>query len=353
MSRPILAVALAGCGAEYTIGPVDVHPSEVTACGFDVVDGAPELERYSCNPVFVATDEPWATSLTSVTFGHTDVLGHPFYQLWYFAEGDDGPLSGYATSPDGTEWTPHADNPQWAPVSADAWDGGIVQNATVAWDPAIGAHVLLYGGISVDRSFFGLGVATANDGHTWVRAATNPVVDLRLLFGGAAIAWPMSVNIDAEGEVSAWLAAMDDDEHLGMYRYTTPDPLSWLTAGEEVLAAGRAGAFDDQGFTSAAVAELDGVQYLFYVGFGRWEDVPGTEIRQARDSFLGLATSDDDGQTWRREDTEPLPIHVADDGQVHSVAAQTVGSRILLWVTDEYPDVGPGVGTFVYTPGAR
>jgi hypothetical protein len=350
MSR-VFPIVLVGCGAEYSIvAPVDVHPEEVTECAFEPVEGAPEVERYTCNPVFVATNEAWASELTATTFGHTDVLGHPFYQLWYFGQSEDGPQSGYATSPDGTEWTPHPDNPQWPPVDPDAWDGGIVQGAEVAYDPAFGGHVMLYGGISRDQTFFGLGVATSGDGHTWERAPTNPVIDLRLGFGGVQIAWPMAVHIDADGAVSAWLAAMEDDEHLGMYRYTTPDPLSWRTPGVEVLGPGRAGKFDDQGFTGAAVAELDGVQYLFYVGFGRWEDDPESGVRYARDSFVGLATSRDGGETWEREDTDPLPIHVAKNGQVDAIAAQTVGSRILLWVTDVYPDVGPGVGYFVYTP---
>ena len=350
--RPAALLLLAGCGAEYAIAPVDVHPAEIVECPFEPVDGAPELERYACNPVFVATGEPWAETLTGFTFGRTYVLDHPFYQVWYFATGDDGPRAGYATSPDGTAWTPHADNPRWPSVAADAWDGGLVQRPAVAWDPVLGQYVMLYGGISRDREFFGLGVATSLDGHEWVHTPTNPVIDLRLRFGGAAIAWPMTLDIDGDGRISAWLAATEDDEHLGMYRYTTDDPLSWRTAGQLELAPGKRDDFDDQGFLSAAVAELDGVKYLFYVGFGRWEEEPATGIRISRDSFVGLATSRDGGETWEREGTEPLPIHVAEEGAVSAITAQVVGSRILLWVTDSYPELGvTGVGSFVYTPG--
>lgn len=348
-----LGLAAIGCQAEYGIvAPVDVHPEEVTECAFEAVDGAPEVERYTCNPVFVATDEPWAQNLTASTFGETRVLDHPFYQLWYFSAPDDGPQAGYATSADGTEWTPYPDNPQWPNVAPDAWDGGMVQNAQVDYDPALDAYVMLYGGVSKDLSFFGLGVATSGDGHTWAHAPSNPVIDLRLLFGGVQIAWPMALDIDEAGTVSAYLAATSDGDHLGMYRYTTPDPAAWLTAGEEVLAPGKADKFDDQGFLDAAVAELDGVQYLFYVGFGRWEDGPQEGVRIERDSFVGVATSRDGGRSWTREDTDALPIHVAKDGEVSAIAAQTVGSRILLWVTDYYPDLDEhGVGYFVYTPG--
>ena len=37
------------------------------------------------------------------------------------------------------------------------------------------------------------------------------------------------------------------------------------------------------------------------------------------------------------------------DGDIGTVAARTVGSRIHLWVTDEW-DGAPGVGYFIYDP---
>ncbi|MEZ4236211.1 MAG: hypothetical protein R3F59_08615 [Myxococcota bacterium] len=352
--RRVLWLALAGCQAEYAIvAPVDVHPDEVTECAFEAVDGAPEVERYTCNPVFVATDEPWAEELTAVTFGHTNVLDHPFYQLWYFARTDDGPTAGYATSPDGTSFAPHPDNPQWPRTARDAWDGGLVQNAQVTYDRSRETYLMLYGGISRDLQVFGLGVATSPDGQRWATAPTNPVLDLRLLFGGVQIAWPMALEVADDGEVDAYMAATADGDHLSMYRFATDDPAAWLQPGEEVFGPGKAGRFDDQGLLDAAVVELDGVSYLFYVGFGRWEDDPTKGVRYERDAFLGVATSTDGGHTWTRDRTDPLPVQVDPAGSISAVTAQVVGSHILLWVSDVYPEVGPGVGYFVYTPEAR
>ncbi|MEQ1508003.1 MAG: hypothetical protein ABMB14_37590 [Myxococcota bacterium] len=342
-----VAVALAGCGAEYAIAPVDVHPGEVTACAFEPVDGAPGLERYTCNPVFTSSDEPWAATLTATSFGTTNVLDHPFYQLWYFAQSDGGPLAGYATSPDGTTWTPHDDNPQWD-GDASGWDGGMVFGTEVAWDPDLRRYVLLYGAASADQSAFGLGVATSWDGAHWDAAPTNPVLDLRLPFAGTQVTWPLSMEI-TDGGVSAYVGALIDADRVGMWRLESDDVTALTGLGERVFDPGTNGAFDDLGFVDASIAELDGVEYLFYVGFGAWKDL-GNGVRGTTDQFLGLATSTDGGASWTRTSTDPLPVHLDPDGAIGSVAARTVGSRILLWVTDTYPDLGPGVGYFVYTP---
>jgi hypothetical protein len=342
---------LAACHQDYAIvAPVDVPPSEVTACAFEPVDGAPGFERYTCNPVFTTTDERWAQDPTATAFGATMVLDHPFYQLWYFAATDDGPQAGYATSADGTSWEPEADNPSWPARDGGDWDGGQVFGTDVAWDPDLGAYVLLYAGTSTDYEAFGLGVATSADGWHWSLGPTNPVIDLRLRYDGLQVAWPLTLAAKGGGGMTALIGATEDGDHVGIWRFDTDDVTAWTARGDEVLSPGKSGAFDDLGFTDAAIAELDGVQHLFYVGFGDWKTVQGT-VRETASQFLGHATSDDGGRTWTRVTKDPVPVNLTSSGKVTAVAAQTVGPRILLWVTDWYPDLDAyGVGYYVYTP---
>lgn len=351
--RAAAIVVVAACDPEYgLVAPVDVHPGEVTECAFQPVEGAPDFERYTCNPVFTTTDEAWADNPSGTAFGVTTVLDHPFYQLWYFAQTDDGPRAGYATSADGTEWAPHEDNPTWPARSASAWDGGRIFSTEVAWDRGLGTYVLLYTGVSAGFDAFGLGVATSTDGWHWALAQTNPVIDLLLPFGGAQIAWPLAIESSDDG-MTALLGATEDGDHIGVWRFDTENVTSWTEPGEEVFAAGREGAFDDQGILDAAVAKRDGVEHMFYVGFGDWEIVEGT-VRESTSQFLGHATSEDGGQTWDRESTDPVPLHLDPEGRITSVAAHAVGPRILLWVTDWYEDLDTyGVGYFVYTPPER
>lgn len=347
MRGPALAACALACHQEYQVtAQVDVHPSEVTECAFEEVEGAPGFERYTCNPVFTATDEGWADDLSGTAFGVTEVLGHPFYQLWYFASTEDGPRAGYATSDDGTSFQPHPDNPSWP--EADPWDDGRIFSPEVAWDPEREAYIMLYTGMSDDLSAFGLGVAVSADGWRWSKSKSNPVVDLRLLFGGLQIAWPMALEV-RERSTRALVGATEDGEHIGVWQLATEDVSSFHEGGEEIFGPGRPGDFDDQGFVDAAVAEVDGVEHMFYVGFGAWETLQG-EVRETREQFLGHATSDD-GERWERDGTGPVPIHLDPDGRVSSVAARAVGSRVLLWVSDWYPELEAfGVGYFVYTP---
>ena len=63
-----------------------------------------------------------------------------------------------------------------------------------------------------------------------------------------------------------------------------------------------------------------------------------------------MAVSRDQGETWEKDPNNPLPIHLTNPGNISSVHAHVVGSRIQLWVGDAYPQ-GDGIGYFYYEPG--
>jgi hypothetical protein len=96
--------------------------------------------------------------------------------------------------------------------------------------------------------------------------------------------------------------------------------------------------------------EYEGVEYLFYVGFGDWFE--NGNVRNTREQFLGLAVSHDEGESWQKVGDTPLPLNLTEDGNVNMVAARVVGSRIHLWVEDYYEDLGAGaVGYYLFLPG--
>ena len=119
--RKLLAVGLAmlatlclSCDSDYRLTGTrpDVDPGDVTQCPFLPIEGT-RLSQYECNPVFTNTDEGWGGDVGSVGFHVTEVLGHPFYQMWYTSSpGGYGNYGmGYAVSADGTEWETDASNP--------------------------------------------------------------------------------------------------------------------------------------------------------------------------------------------------------------------------------------------------
>jgi hypothetical protein len=343
---------LASCAQDYDVipKPVDVDPGDVTECGFTRVDDT-AFYRYDCNPVFSTTGEDWADTIYGTTFLVTDVLDHPFYQLWYTggsASGSDGFGLGYAVSAEGTDWQPYPDNPLLAePDDATAWDADAMDGMVVVWDPNTDQYVMLYQGINFDRSDWGLGVATSPDGHTWKRIKANPVYDLSHGVGSVVQwCWPLTLTLGDVAGYTGYVAGATRSGHCEMYRINGASASDWTPDSDLVMPVGNAGAWDDEGFASVAIADLAGTRHMFYVGFGDWED-HGT-YQSGLHAFVGQATNEDGD--WVR-DPDIVPINMTDGGEVSAIAARTVGSRIHLWVTDNYDGVS-AVGYFLYDPDA-
>ena len=89
---------------------------------------------------------------------------------------------------------------------------------------------------------------------------------------------------------------------------------------------------------------------MFYVGFEEWYEDPGTSgLIAAQGTTLNLATSEDDGMTWVKDPGNPLPVNLTTPGEVSNIGAQVIGSRIHLWVGDNYDGAG-SIGYFYYEP---
>ena len=360
-------LSLLACTSDYDLkpGPVNVNPNDVTECPFVQVEDTP-FYRYDCNPVFPPTGNPdaaWAADVANVTFAVTEVLEHPFYEAWYVGanENDEGYSGiGYAVSPDGTNWTTHPQNPVFQETTANAWDGDSMANLQVVWDPSRAAYVMVYQGINFGRNTWGMGVATSPDGVSWQKQAGNPVVDFTALDSTLHWCWPLGLTASGDGSYTGYVAAQSLNEAeywMGMqqcevYRVQSSGLGTWSVGMAPMLSTDAEGAWDDTGFISIAIEELDGVTYMFYVGFGGWE--PHDGYLTAVGNYLGYARLV--GGTWER--LGRVPLHMTDAGEVSAVAARRVGSRIHLWVTDSYPaaegegDRRVGVGYFLFDPNA-
>lgn len=345
---PLLVVA--SC-SDYDLvpGPVDVDPGTITDCGFTRV-GTTAYYRYDCNPVFTTTDEAWAPDIGGTAFAVTEVLGHPFYQLWYigYATSDSYAL-GYAVSPEGTDWTPQPDNPGLSSDDAQDFDKTVMQAPQAEYDPVTEQYILLYGGLdlSTRQTNGGIGIATSLDGENWERKGDNPVIPLSPtnVQGSTGWCWPLDLNVADGGGFTGWIAGANNAGACEAWTMEASDLDHWTVHPNKAFAAGQSGKWDDQGLIALNVATLHGTSHLWYVGFGDW-DQQGS-VRVAKNAFLGEATQQADG-SWQRGST-PVPINMTDDGNVSAVAAVTVGDRVALWVTDVYGDAS-AVGYFLYDP---
>ncbi len=363
---------LFACEQEYNVvGKVDVNPGEVTACPFTRVEGTP-FYAYDCNPVFppVGDDgapvrEGWYDNLRTVAFHVTEVADHPIYQAWYVGERDRGYGLGYAVSADGTNWTTHASNPQLESLGPATWDGEKLSGAQVVWDGD--RYVMLYQGLNSSRDTWGLGVATSPDGRAWQRTTTDPVIDFTSSSLGVRWCWPLglaSVSAGLTGYIggSPYEPLADlADQTCAAYPINAFDVNNWVPNTSVVaFDVGAPGAWDDQGISSMAIAELEGTRYLFYSAFGRWRCHPSgftsddhaacdptDDYRAADGTYFGYAV--EEGGVWVRKGQ--VPLHVDADGRVVSVGARTVGARIHLWLNDRYGDAN-AIGYFLFDPTA-
>ena len=360
---------LLSCGSDYELTGErpNVNPGDVTECPFTHIEGTP-LSSYDCNPVFTSTNESWGGDVGSVGFYATEVMGHPFYQMWYTSSatsnfGDFG--MGYAISSSGTNWKTHPNNPLFQ-EDPTAWDKDSVAGQVIVWDPIEQEYVMAYQGFTIgtgefnwdtfetDNGIWGIGIATSPDGVTWKKSTHNPVINFTEDFDimmGAKISpcWPLTITLHRGGFKGYIAATGADDAMMGqticnIYEMNGLDAETWIIKDDQpIFSAGNS--YDSMGFTSASVVELNGVQYMFYIGFTNW--VQGNGYQSASNLTVNLATSVDDGETWVRDANNPLPISTS--GVASSIAAQVIGSRIHLWLTDDY-DGQQAIGYFLYEP---
>jgi len=101
------------------------------------------------------------------------------YHMWYNGYGQDVQRTGYATSEDGINWNKHAGNPVLTVGAPAAWDDymlaltGVIyrENEYKMWYTA-------GDGTDEDSKYFRIGYATSPDGINWSKYEHNPVLDI-------------------------------------------------------------------------------------------------------------------------------------------------------------------------------
>lgn len=357
----LAALVLAACQSDYELAgePPDVDPGDVTECGFTPISGT-VLSQYDCNPVF--SPEEAGGDIDSVGFHTTNVLSHPFYQVWYSTvSGGSGYNLRYAASGDGTNWEDHPDNPLFTSDNG-AWDQDSMDAIQVVWDEEMSRYVMSYQGITFPTGAFdpgkwGLGVATSPDGVTWTKHPANPVIDFVAMAGSGfepylGPCWPLDLTTNgsgftgymAAGWVDPWLGGDPECDVYSTQGSATLDV--WNFAQNPILSSG--GPYDTAGIAGAAIAQLDGVYYMFYIGFEEW--VQGNGYVSSLHHHLNLATSTD-GFTWTKSPDNPLPVSLTQEGLISAVGAEVIGNRIHLWITDHYDsEGGQAIGYYLFEP---
>ena len=257
--------------------------------------------RSPSNPVLLANTSGWDQTLGNPTVVH-DGTG---YHMWYAGNGPLAIQIGYATSPDGVVWTKVGSGPNF--VGHQSWDSGATSTPFVL---KVGATFVLYFSGHPGNFAYSIGRATSSDGVNWTEDLANPLMAPQ---GG----WEES-RIHP-----TWVAPAGSGFEIyytGGYnapqvgRAASVDGWNWTRDdANPVLALGTPGTWDQAGVAVAKVVTIGATTRLYYGGEswpGNWrigvaDYSPGTSSTRYRPTGYFLSQVVDSGfrnTTWNSID---------------------------------------------------
>ena len=299
------------CGS---YGPGSFYPLRI---GFALSADGINWTKYAGNPVLTPTAGTWDEG--SVEIGMV-LRENGQYKMWYVGMRNNIRQIGYATSPDGINWTKNA-NPVLSPGSA-AWEVG-----GVAWCAVLsnsGSYTMFYTGLQATGYILRIGRATSLDGINWQKDTTNNPV----LSNGAPGQWD-------ENSVGTGLNCLKIDNTLYMW-YTgwnnfdltksglatsTNDGITWTKySGNPVLNLGPAGSWDASMVETGTVL-LEG--NTFRMWYDAYRDDVATNLWR-----IGVATSPLQSAIWQMQNSNfPADVMVIDFSAVNNQVCWAVGQK--------------------------
>jgi len=247
-----------------------------------------EWTKYAGNPIL----EPgppgsWDVNWLLESFVLVD---DTIFHMWYGGQDGSEMRIGYATSPDGLEWTKNEDNPVLDLGVSGSWDDSEAGHPSVLYDGTI--YHMWYAGH--DGLKFRIGYATSPNGLTWTKHDSNPVLDV-----GTSGRWD-------DDDVNTPLVLMFDDTTFFMWYgggdgskfriglATSSDGVEWDKWGTNfVMDIG--GGWESNFIFPEAVLLIGDTLSMWYIG-----------IDQAGVCRTGYATSSDGGVVWDKYAENPV-----------------------------------------------
>jgi len=240
------------------------------------IDGI-HWQRYNANPVLLAgTPGSWDDEVVS----HSKIiLIDTTYHMWYGGTGVSpyyNYSAGYATSPDGINWTkydnPSTTNPPFAhsdpvltPGPTGSWDSATLAGASFFFD-GDSFHVWYGGCDSQNWSNGCIGYAKSADGINWIKYPDNPV------FCGSDNSWDSfnsiapCVIVDSSG-YKMWYSG-SDGSHTRIGYAISVDGIIWTAMDDYVLDIGNPGNWDDD-YVGQPHVIFNDTTYSMWHGGGR------------------------------------------------------------------------------------
>ena len=278
-----------------------------------------------------------ATTASGVNLSSSDVVSDPnvifdngLYRVWYTSVNGaytEQQVMGitYAESTDGIIWSPRLNPATGEPTlmltpTAGRWDARGVETASVVKTPN-GKYWMYYSGdLSTGRNTWAIGLAQSNDGITWTKVGTGPVLSGRGAWEGpfidgvertGGVCEPAVIYDAARGIFRMWYAALGYRFGVLAYRVgyaTSVDGISWTARSTPVLEPGAGAAWNNLVVSQVNVVQdpKTGFFHLFFFGASGDDYVQSAELGAASASgHIGYAFSKD-GIVWQQASVPAL-----------------------------------------------
>ncbi len=214
---------------------------------------------YAGNPVLSANASSWDTSFGPARVIHDGSV----YRMWYTGDGGFGIRIGYATSSDGIHWTKYGTTPVFNGTMA--WDSGAVNTPAVA---KVGSQFVMYfsgtngsGGYS-----YSMGRATSLDGISWTEYSGNPVLVAQGGWEGNRV-HPSWFSVGTNG-YDLYYSGGTVGTPVQVGHATSPDGLTWTEdPANPVLTPGASGSWDAWAVAHPYLVTVGSQLRMYFTGY--------------------------------------------------------------------------------------
>ena len=245
------------------------------------------------------------------------------YHMWYL--GYDGEISciGYAASQDGITWAKYESNPVLEVGSSGNWDNPWIYRQCVLLND--NTYHMWFSGY--DGQIGCIGYATSQDGFTWTKYESNPIIEK-----GLPNSWNQNgvdgPSVIFDGSIyHMWFNGWYGPNYFHIGYATSPDGIIWIAYEiNPVLEIGLSGSWDYPRVEEPSVLYIDGIFHMWYSGgssLWNWD--------------IGYAKSND-GINWTKISTDKPVLETGasgdwDDFFVYSssVLLDSTNSTLKMW----------------------
>jgi predicted GH43/DUF377 family glycosyl hydrolase len=184
------------------------------------------------------------------------------YYMWYTGYDGERLRIGLAVSSNGKDWTKHPNNPLLDPGMAETWEGTHVYNP---WVVAVRDNLYMwYAGAKVGGGKWQvrIGLATSSNGESWTKFSGNPVLSPEKGWESDSVFGPCVLIIGSKYYM--WYAGGEIPRGVGLA--TSNDGQTWVKYAANPILKGVPGTWEDAGMDRPDVIKKDDMYYMYYSG---------------------------------------------------------------------------------------